>query len=98
MLDGREGRYGPGHGGHGGGGGRRGRGERRQPPPEVTGEEARYLHSVRENADPLTAHLVDGEAFRGVVEYYDTDVIKLVPDRGPGRLLRKREIRYLAED
>jgi hypothetical protein len=42
--------------------------------------------------------LVSGETFRGTVEYYDRDTIKIVPPSGPGRFIRKDEIRHLTED
>jgi sRNA-binding regulator protein Hfq len=69
----------------------------RTPPEESTGGEASYLFRKREKAAPVVVLLEDGTEHRGVIEYFDRDVIKLVRPEGPGLLLRKTEIRYIAD-
>ena len=78
--------------------GRRATPGRRTPPPEATGAEARYLLQVKEAATPVVVKLVDGETVRGVIEYYDRDMIKVNRDSGPNVFIRKSSIRYLYEE
>lgn len=80
--------------------GPRGRGPgRRPPPPESTGEEAEFLARTKDARTPVAVHLMDGEIVRGVIEYYDRDMIKINRERGgPNVFVRKRHIRYLHED
>jgi len=70
----------------------------RTPPEAATGREGDYFFRRRDEASTVTVHLGDGTSHRGVIEYYDRDLVKLVPPRGPGLLLRKSEIRYIADD
>lgn len=69
----------------------------RTPPEESTGREASYLFRKREKAAPVVVKLQDGTEHRGVIEYFDRDVLKLVRPEGPGLLLRKTEIRYIVD-
>lgn len=80
------------------GGGRRSRPPARVPPSESTGREVAFLQASRESSAPVVVHLRDGFEARGVIVYYDDDVIKLERAVGPGVLIRKRDIRYVAED
>ena len=92
----------------GGGKGRRssgGRGEgsnassgRRMPPSESTGSEAKYLSKNKEDSTPMVVRLVDGEMVRGVIEYYDRDMIKINCPTGPNVFIRKRKICYMFKD
>ena len=89
-------------GGHRGGRPHSGRGdggrpqqERRLPPPDATGAEATYLEGKKETRAPMVVHLVDGEILRGVIEYYDRDMIKIHRGEGPNLFIRKRIIRYM---
>ncbi len=84
-------------GGRGNGGGRSGsRG--RTPPPESTGAEANYLNKNKEARTPMVVALLDGEKIRGVIEYYDRDMIKINRDGGPNLFIRKTNIRYIHKD
>ena len=67
-----------------------GRGGRRMP--------SRWLFRCRDRQTPMVVELRDGETVRGTIEYYDVDVLKIVPPRGPGRLLRKEDIRWIHPD
>jgi host factor-I protein len=91
--------------GQGDGRGRRPAGEaghppapRRMPPPESTGAEAEYLARHREERTPMVVQMVDGEVFRGWIEYYDRDMVKINRHQGPNVFIRKHHIRYMYED
>ena len=99
-------RRGGGKGGGSGSGGGRGRGNGgarspsrgRTPPPESTGAEANYLHKNKEARTPMVVALLDGEKVRGVIEYYDRDMIKINRDGAPNLFIRKANIRYIHKD
>lgn len=78
--------------------GRGGKPGRRTPPPEDTGQEARWMFRYRDRQTPMVVEMRDGEIVRGTIEYYDVDVVKIVPPSGPGRLLRKEEVRLMHPD
>jgi hypothetical protein len=78
--------------------GARGSGGRRSAPPESTGAEANYLFKNKEARTPMVVRLTDGEEVRGVIEYYDRDMIKINRERGPNLFIRKARIRYLYKD
>ena len=42
--------------------------------------------------------LLDGEEVRGVIEYYDRDMIKINRTDGPNVFIRKQHIRYMFKD
>ena len=71
---------------------------RRTQPPESTGAEANYLFKNKEARTPMVVCLLDGEEVRGVIEYYDRDMIKINRDRGPNVFIRKDQIRYIYKD
>ncbi len=81
----------------GGGGGRPPHGHR-MPPPESTGAEANYLFKNKEGRTPMVVRLMDGEEVRGVIEYYDRDMVKINRTDGPNVFIRKRHIRYMYKD
>jgi hypothetical protein len=95
-------------GGSGDGGGRRrrpsggregrGSGGRRSVPPESTGAEVNYLSKNKEARTPMVVRLTDGEEVRGVIEYYDRDMIKINREPGPNVFIRKAHIRYMYKD
>jgi len=91
-------------GGGGGGGGRPPHGGsqpppgRRMPPSDSTGAEAGYLFKNKEGRTPMVLRLLDGEEVRGVIEYYDRDMIKINRTDGPNVFVRKRHIRYMYEE
>jgi sRNA-binding regulator protein Hfq len=68
---------------------------RRTPPPEGTGVETEYLNVKREKGVPMVVELLDGKAVRGVIRYFDQDMIKLEGESGPGLFIRKKDIRHM---
>jgi sRNA-binding regulator protein Hfq len=68
---------------------------RRTPPPETTGIETEYLSVKREKEIPMVVELLDGKEVRGVIQYFDRDMIKIEGDHGPGLFIRKRDIRHM---
>jgi len=70
------------------------------PPPDSTGQEADYLARLREQRTPVAVEMLDGKVFRGVVEYYDRDVIKVnLPEGGgPNVFVRKKHVRSIQEE
>jgi sRNA-binding regulator protein Hfq len=50
-----------------------------------------------ESDQPLTVQMRNGDVYQGTVERFDRDVITLRPSDGPVLVLRKQDIRFLAE-
>jgi small nuclear ribonucleoprotein (snRNP)-like protein len=46
----------------------------------------------------MVVRLMDGEEVRGVIEYYDRDMIKINRSEGPNVFIRKAHIRYMYKD
>jgi hypothetical protein len=69
--------------------------DRRGPPPEFTGAEAAYLYRNKEARSPMVVRLADGEEVRGIIEYYDRDMVKINRTEGPNLFIRKAQIRYM---
>lgn len=89
----------PGRLGRGQDGGRGPQGAgRRAPPPESTGAEAAYLAKNKDTRTIMIVHLTDGEVVRGVIEYYDRDMVKINRVAGPNLFIRKSNIRYMHEE
>ncbi len=65
-----------------------------------TGEEGAYLARLREKRIPIAVEMLDGNVFRGIVEYYDRDMIKVnrTDGRGPNVFVRKKHVRSLWEE
>ena len=76
------------------------RSQRRTPPPDATGEEAAYLARLREKRTPVAVEMLDGAVFRGVIEYYDRDMLKVnrLDGGGPNVFVRKKHVRLLWEE
>ena len=76
------------------------RSQRRTPPPDGTGEEGAYLARLREKRIPVAVELLDGSVFRGIVEYYDRDMIKVnrLDGGGPNVFVRKKHVRMMWEE
>ena len=70
----------------------------RTPPPEDTFEEATFLKSLGEKQKPVSVKLLDGQTFRGWIEYYDKNMIRLTREGAPNLFIFKHEIMYIAED
>lgn len=74
--------------------------QRRMPPPDATGQEAEYLARLREQRTPVSVEMLDGTVFRGVIEYYDRDMLKVnrPEGSGPNVFVRKKHVRSLQEE
>ena len=74
--------------------------QRRSPPPDATGDEAAYLAKLREQRTIVAVQMLDGTVFRGVIEYYDRDMIKVnrVDGSGPNVFVRKKHVRLMWEE
>ena len=72
--------------------------DRRGPPPDFTGAEAAYLNRNKEARSPMVVRLADGEEVRGIIEYYDRDMVKINRTEGPNLFIRKSQIRYMHRD
>ncbi|HKQ61897.1 MAG TPA: hypothetical protein VJS92_11445 [Candidatus Polarisedimenticolaceae bacterium] len=70
---------------------------RRQPPPEVTGEESRYLAAIVERGAAVSLALRDGSTVAGRLLGFDRQTLRLVPADGGELVLRRSEVRWLAE-
>ena len=74
--------------------------QRRTPPPDATGDEASYLAILREKRTPVAVQMLDGTVFRGVIEYYDRDMLKVnrLDGGGPNVFVRKKHVRLMWEE
>ena len=70
---------------------------KKAPPPEATGREARFIAKMKQEGAALRVHMRDGESFEGRIEYYDREMIKIIPDSGPTVFIRKEQIRLIEE-
>ena len=70
----------------------------KSPPPNETGQESLYLRTLGEKQTPVAVKLVGGEVFRGWVEYYDQNMIRLTRADAPNLFIFKHEILYIAEE
>jgi host factor-I protein len=68
------------------------------PPPDDTHQEAAYLKALGENQTPVSVKLMDGDVFRGWIEYYDRRMIRLTREGAPNLFIFKHEIAYISED
>jgi host factor-I protein len=68
------------------------------PPPDDTGMESSYLKALGEKQTPVSVKLLSGEVFRGWIEYYDLNMIRLTREGSPNLFIFKHEIMYIAED
>lgn len=70
----------------------------KSPPPNETGQESTYLKALGEKQTPVSVKLVGGEVFRGWVEYYDQNMIRLTRQDGPNLFIFKHDILFIAEE
>jgi host factor-I protein len=70
----------------------------RTPPPEDTFEEAAFLKALGEKQKSVSVKLMDGQIFRGWIEYYDKHMVRLTREGAPNLFIYKHEIMYIAED
>ena len=91
-----KGPFDPKHKGHFGGGGGGGGGRSRA--PEQTLEEVRYLKHLIEKQITVCVKLRNNELVKGVIEYYDTNFIRLTRQAAPNLFIFKHEIKYIYEE
>lgn len=65
--------------------------------PEQTFEEVKYLRYLIDNGVPVCIRLSDNEEVCGVIEFFDTNLIRLTREGSPNLFLYKHEIKYLYE-
>ena len=68
------------------------------PPPEDTYEESACLKALGEKQKPVTVKLLGGDLFRGWIEYYDRNMIRLTREGSPNLFIFKHEIMWIAEE
>jgi sRNA-binding regulator protein Hfq len=66
--------------------------------PEQTFEEVKYLRHLIEKAIPVRIRLSSNEEVAGVVEFYDSNFIRITRTDAPNLFLYKHDIKYLYED
>lgn len=64
-------------------------------PPEQTNAEAFYYIKQMQAKTPMVLVLQDGQAIRGVIEWYDRTCLKIHRNDGPNLLIYKANIKYL---
>jgi host factor-I protein len=70
----------------------------KSPPPGETGQESVYLKTLGEKQTQVTVKLVTGEVFRGWIEYFDANMIRLTREGAPNLFIYKQEVLYISED
>jgi len=66
-------------------------------PPEQTLEEVKYLRYLIENDVPVGIRLANNEEVSGVIEFYDSNFVRLTRIDGPNLFIFKHDIKYLYE-
>jgi sRNA-binding regulator protein Hfq len=66
--------------------------------PEQTFEEVKYLRYLIEKAIPVRIRLSSNEEVAGVIEFYDSNFIRVTRHEAPNLFLYKHDIKYLYED
>jgi sRNA-binding regulator protein Hfq len=69
----------------------------KQKAPEQTFEEVKYLRHLIENRILVRVRMSDSEEVEGVIEFYDTNFIRLTRTDAPNLFLFKHDIKYLYE-
>lgn len=67
-------------------------------PPNQTLEEVKYLKHLIEDAVPIRVRLMSNEEFSGIIEFYDSNFIRLTRTDGPNLFIFKHDIKYLCEE
>jgi host factor-I protein len=65
--------------------------------PEQTFEEVKYLKRLIEEHKLVRVRLSDNQEVDGVIEFYDTNFIRLTREGQPNLFLYKHDIKYLYE-
>ena len=64
-------------------------------PPEKTGAEEFYYRKQMGQRTPVVVKMTDGEEFRGWIEWYDRNCIKVNRSGHANLLIYKQSIRYM---
>ena len=65
--------------------------------PEQTFEEVKYLKRLIDEQKTVRVKLSDNQEVEGIVEFYDTNFIRLTRAGEPNLFLYKHDIKYLYE-
>lgn len=65
--------------------------------PSRTLEETKYLKQLIEKKTPVMIRLRNNEEIAGIVEYYDSNFIRLTRDEEPNLFIYKHDVKYLYE-
>jgi hypothetical protein len=65
--------------------------------PEQTFEEVNYLKRLIDDQVTVRVRLSDNQEVEGIVEFYDTNFIRLTRAGGPNLFVFKDDIKYLYE-
>jgi sRNA-binding regulator protein Hfq len=66
--------------------------------PEQTFEEVKYLRHLIDNQIPVRIRLSSNEEVTGLIEFYDSNFIRVTRHDAPNLFLFKHDIKYLYED
>jgi hypothetical protein len=66
--------------------------------PEQTFEEVKYLRYLIDKAIPVRIRLSSNEEVVGVIEFYDSNFIRVTRHDAPNLFLYKHDIKYLYEE
>ena len=66
--------------------------------PEQTFEEVKYLRHLITEGVPVRIRLSNDEEVAGVIEFFDTNFIRVTRAGEPNLFLFKHDIKYLYED
>ena len=66
--------------------------------PEQTFEEVKYLRYLIDKAIPVCIRLSSNEEVKGIIEFYDSNFIRVTREGAPNLFLFKHDIKYLYED
>ena len=67
-------------------------------PPEKTFAEEFYYKKQMDAKTPMVIRTIDNDEYRGWIEWYDKDCIKLNRNGAPNLLLRKASIKYMYKE
>jgi sRNA-binding regulator protein Hfq len=66
--------------------------------PEQTFEEVKYLRYLIDKEIPVRIRLSSNEEVKGVIEFYDSNFIRVTRQDAPNLFLYKHDIKYLYEE
>jgi len=67
-------------------------------PPDQTLEEVKYLRYLIGQEIPVRVRMKSNEEFSGIIEFYDSNFIRLTREDGPNLFIYKHDIKYLFEE